>query len=94
MTQLYPQYKKQLTTKIVLFSALSLLMMASLPNTYAEQYPDVPVPFKTVRVAKWRTAYMWGWGAPVCRGSVWIQIKPVLGGRKWLISQASLVNRL
>lgn len=46
MTQLYPQYKKQLTTKIVLFSALSLLMMASLPNTYAEQYPDVPVPFK------------------------------------------------
>lgn len=47
MAQLYQQYKKKLTTKIVMFSALSLLMATSLSNAYADQYPDVPVPFKS-----------------------------------------------
>lgn len=80
MTQLYPQYKKQLTTKIVLFSALSLLMMASLPNTYAEQYPDVPVPFKNGTGGKVENSLYVGLGSA---GVSWFRLDTDKTGAGW-----------
>lgn len=46
MTQIYHQYKKPVSSKIVLSSALTLMLSLSLPYANAERYPDVPVPFK------------------------------------------------
>lgn len=80
MTQLYPQYKKQLTTKIVLFSALSLLMMASLPNTYAEQYPDVSVPFKNGTGGKVENSLYVGLGSA---GVSWFRLDTDKTGAGW-----------
>ncbi|MGH1473611.1 N-acetylneuraminate epimerase [Yersinia proxima] len=46
MTQIYHQYKKKLSTKVILLSVLTLCITFSLPYANAERYPDVPVPFK------------------------------------------------
>ncbi|MFV8797117.1 N-acetylneuraminate epimerase [Yersinia sp. LJYL362] len=46
MTQIYHQYKKKLSTKVILLSALTLCITFSLPYANAERYPDVPVAFK------------------------------------------------
>ncbi len=46
MTQIYHQYKKKLSTKVILLSALTLCITFSLPYANAEHYPDVPAPFK------------------------------------------------
>ncbi|MDA5488474.1 N-acetylneuraminate epimerase [Yersinia kristensenii] len=46
MTQIYHQYKKKLSIKVILLGALILLVTLPLSYANAERYPDVPVPFK------------------------------------------------
>lgn len=46
MTQIYHQYKKKLSIKVILLGALIPLVTLPLSYANAERYPDVPVPFK------------------------------------------------